>query len=238
MREIDDAVRQDEYANLAARYGKPAMAALVLGLAGFGGYLLWDNHREGQREQQSERYVAALDQLEAGDLGRASAALDPVIAEAGGNVAAIAQMLKAGIAMEQNDAAGAAQLFAQVAASADAPPAMRDLAKIREVAATYDSRTPADVIAQLRPLATPGNPYYGSAGELVAMAYLEQGNRREAGALFAAIAKDENVPETLRARTRQMAGLLGVDAIGDVDQLLAQVTTDGTAPAQVAVPAE
>jgi len=231
MREIDDAVRQDEYASLAARYGKPAIAAIVLGLAAFGGYLLWDNHREGQREAQSEQLVAALDQLEAGNLGPASDALDPIIAEAGGDVAAVARMLKAGIAMEQSDAAGAARLFAAVAASEDAPPAMRQLATIREVAATYDTLPPAQVISRLRPLAVSGNPYFGSAGEMVAMAYLEQGKRREAGAMFAAIAKDEGVPETLRARTRQMAGLLGVDAIEDVDQLLADVSTNGASPA-------
>ena len=72
----------------------------------------------------------------------------------------------------------------------------------------------------MKPLAVPGNAYFGSAGELVAMAYLEQGEREQAGTLFAAIAKDEDVPQSLRARTRQMAGLLGVDAIEDVDELL------------------
>jgi hypothetical protein len=238
MREIDDAVRQDQYASLATRYGKPVLAAVVLGLVAFGGYLLWDNHREGQREAQSESFVAALDQLEAGNLGPASEALDPVIAEAGGDVAEIARMLKAGIAMEQNDAAGAARLFAQVAASDAAPPSLRDLATVREVAAKYDTMPPADVVARLRPLAVPGNAFFGSAGEMVAMAYLEQGNRREAGAMFAAIAKDDGVPETLRARTRQMAGLLGVDAIEDVDQLLQDVSAGTAAPAPAAAPAE
>lgn len=233
MREIDDAVRQQEYSDLASRYGKLAIAAIVLGLLAFGGYLLWDNYREGQREAQSEQFVVALDQLEAGNLGASSEALDSVIAEAGADTAAVARMLKAGIAMEQNDAAGAARLFAQVAASDDAPQALRDLATIREVAATYDSRTAADVIARLRPLAVPDNPYFGSAGELVAMSYLEQGKRREAGSLFAQIAKDEGVPETLRARARQMAGLLGVDAVVDVDEL---VSAGGAAAAAAGPP--
>lgn len=239
MREIDDAVRQQEYSDLAGRYGKPAIAALVLGLLAFGGYLLWDNYREGQREAQSEQFVVALDQLEAGNLGASSKALDTVIAEAGADTAAVARMLKAGIAMEQNDAAGAARLFAQVAATEDAPQALRDLATIREVAATYDSRSAADVIARLRPLAVPGNPYFGSAGELVAMSYLEQGKRREAGALFAQIAKEETVPETLRARARQMAGLLGVDAIEDVNELIGAGGGAGAAatPPGIAAPA-
>ena len=91
------------------------------------------------------------------------------------------------------------------------------------------------MITRLKPLAVPGNPYFGSAGEMVAMAYLEQGKRQEAGTLFSSIAKDENVPDGLRSRSRQMAGLLGVDAIEDVDKVLEEVRGGaGDAPAQAA----
>lgn len=34
-----------------------------------------------------------------------------------------------------------------------------------------------------------------------------------AGPMFAAMAKDENVPQSIRSRARQMAGLLGIDAV-------------------------
>jgi hypothetical protein len=236
MREIDDAVRQQEYSDLATRYGKPAIAALVLGLAAFGGYLVWDNYREGQLETQSEQFVGALDRLEAGNLDTASTALDPLIARGDASVVAFARMLKAGIAMEQDDPEAAARIYAEVAASDAAPQSIRDLALVREVSARYDRMPAAEVVERLRPLAVPGNAWFGSAGELVAMAYLEQGKRREAGALFAQIAKDEDQPETLRARTRQMAGLLGIDAIDDVDALLEQVNT-GAAPEAAAAPA-
>ena len=42
------------------------------------------------------------------------------------------------------------------------------------------------------------------------------------GALFAQIAKDQTAPESVRSRARQMAGVLGVDAIEDVEALLAE----------------
>ena len=77
-------------------------------------------------------------------------------------------------------------------------------------------------VAALKPLATPGKPYFASAGELVAHAYLDQDKRAEAGALFAQIAKDQTAPESVRSRARQMAGVLGVDAIEDVEALLAE----------------
>lgn len=54
------------------------------------------------------------------------------------------------------------------------------------------------------------------------MAYLEQGKRAEAGRLFADIATDRTVPDPIRSRARQMAGVLGVDAIPDVNTFLEQ----------------
>ena len=47
---------------------------------------------------------------------------------------------------------------------------------------------------------------------MTAMAYLKQGQKDKAARLFAAIAKDQQVPETIRNRAMQIAGTLGVDA--------------------------
>ena len=222
LREVDDAVRQDQYAEAAKRFGKPALAAVVVVLALFAAYLFWTNRQQAAREKDSETFVSALDQVERGNLGSASSALDPLIKDGGDGAKAAAQMLKAGIAMEQSKPDEAARIYDTVAASGDAPQALRDLATIRGVTARYDKMKPADVVAKLKPLAVPGNPWFGPAGEIVAMAYLDQGKSAEAGALFGAIAKDKDTPETLKSRSRQMAGLLGVDAIDDVDTVLKQ----------------
>lgn len=224
LREVDEAVRQDQFSNFISAYGKPLIGALILGLAAFGGYLYWEKQNEADLEARSETLVSALDQIEAGNLGTGSATLDPLLADKEAGIRTAAKMLKAGIAMEQGKAQQAAEIFSAVAADNDAPQVMRDLATIREVAATYDSRKPEDVIARLKPIAVPGHAFFGSAAEMVAMAYLEQGKRAEAGTLFAAIAKDEKTPDGLRSRSRQMAGLLGVDAIEDVDKVLEEIT--------------
>lgn len=238
MREIDEAVRQDQFADFAARYGKPVLGVLVAGLVAFAGYLWWDSRSEAELEAESETLVSALDQIEAGNLDTGAATLDRLIAEGGDGTTGVARLLKAGIAMEQNRPADAARLYAEVAANEALPAALRDLATVREIAATYDTRKPDEVIARLKPLAVPGNPYFGSAGEMVAIAYLQQGKRREAGTLFAEISKDEGTPEGLRSRARQMAGLLGVDAIENVDEVLEQTQAQGDAAAAQALPAE
>jgi hypothetical protein len=231
LREIDDAVRQDQYSDFAKTYGKPLLALLVAGLVGFGGYLLWQGQSEQSLEAQSEQLVSALDQAQAGNFDSAEQTAAALVASGKGGAAISAQMLQAGIAMQQGKPDKAAQMYAAVAANEDAPQVIRDMAAIRGMTANFDTRDPQEVINALQPMAVPGEPFFGSAAELVAMAYLEQNKRAEAGALFGEIAKSEDVPETLRARARQMAGLLGVDAIEDVDALLEEqgVETAGNA---------
>ncbi|MFZ1744131.1 MAG: tetratricopeptide repeat protein [Pontixanthobacter sp.] len=233
MREVDEAVRQDELSDFLAKYGKPLLGVVVAGLAAFAVYLFyWVPSREGPLEEQSETLTRALDQVGAGNLDSAETTLAPVATDGDAGAKAAAALLQAGIALEKNKPAEAAKIYAAVAADDGAPKAMRDLATVREIATTFDSRKPEDIITRLKPLAVPGNAYFGSAGEMVAMAYVEQGKRKEAGTLFASIAKSEDVPDSLRGRARDMAGLLGVDAIEDVDKLLKESGARNDAPTQ------
>jgi len=226
LREVDEAVRQDEAAAFFQRYGRSIAAAVIVGLAAFGGWLWWTDHREAQREKISEQYVQALDQVDAGNTAKATAALDPIAQKGTPAAKAGATMLEAGLMIAKGDTAHATTMLFKLADDKDAPQEFRNLAAIRGVAASFDTMKPEDVIARLKPLAKPGNPWFGSAGELVAAAYLKQGKKDLAGPLFAAIAKDKDAPQSLQLRARQMAGQLGYDAVTDVDQVLAQQRSD------------
>ena len=64
----------------------------------------------------------------------------------------------------------------------------------------------------MKPYAAAGNPWFGSAGEMTGMAYLKLNKPKDAARIFAAMAKDQKVPETIRNRASMMAGSLGIDA--------------------------
>lgn len=218
LREVDDAVRQGDFESFMGSYGKPLLAVIALGLAGFGGYLFWDNQRENAMESSSEELVTVLDQLDAGNMDTVATRLEAFEGE--GAPAVSAKMLRAGMAAENGERAEAATLFGEVAADETAPQAMRDIALIRQTALNFDEMEPAEIVAAMKPLAVPGEPFFTSAGELLGHAYLAQDKRDEAGALFAQIARDESTPETARARLLNLAGILGVDAIDDVQDVL------------------
>jgi len=220
MREIDEAVRQDDTVQFFQKYGTALGGAVALVIAGMFGYWWWDSNSEAALEAESEAVISALDSVEATDFTGAEEKVAELVDDGSTGARTVSRFLQAGAALEQGEDARAVELYAAIAADAEAPQSLRDLALIREVSTNFDDRNPQDVITKLEALAVPGHAYFGSAGELVAIAHLEAGNRAEAGALFSAISQDEEVPETLRNRTRQMAGLLGVDAIDDVEELL------------------
>jgi hypothetical protein len=86
-----------------------------------------------------------------------------------------------------------------VAADSSAPQAYRDAATVREVALNFDKLPPQQVIDRLKPLAVPGNP--GSAARANWWPGLSQAGHADlAGPLFAAIAKDKDVPDTIAPR--------------------------------------
>ncbi|MBH0111581.1 tetratricopeptide repeat protein [Novosphingobium sp. YJ-S2-02] len=216
MREVDDAVRQDQMEGFMKTWGKPLLAVVVLGLAAFGGWLYWNHHQKSLREEHAEAFIQGLDSVKAGNLDDAKSKFEALAAKDAKANAAPAQLMLAGIAMEKDDATGAVKIYDQVAADQSVPKPLRDLATVRSVAARFDEMKPQDVVDRLKPMAAPGNAWFGVAGEMVAMAYLKMDKRDQAGPLFAAIAKDESVSDDLRSRARQLAAVLGVDAIDDV----------------------
>lgn len=220
MREIDEAVRKDDAAEFTRRYGLPIGSALALVLAGLAGYLIWDSQVEAGLETDSEELTRVIDYAQANDFNSVKERTETLVDAETPGVRTSARLLQASAALGLGETDRAVELYAQIAADQDVPQDMRDLALLREVATNFDEREPADIIAKLEPLTQPDNAYFGSAAELTAMAHLEAGEREKAGALFAAIAKDDAIPQTLRDRALQMAGQLGVDAVENVEEFL------------------
>ena len=230
MREVDDALREDQFLDVWQRWGKIIVAVVLVGLASLAGWLWYAENNASVADASGEKLIVALDQVEAGRLDAGAKALAPLAADGPAGPRTAAMMMQAGILAEQGKAGEAVKLFAAVAADEKAPTPYRDLAKIREVALSFDTLPPEQVIARLKPLAVPGNAWFGSAGELVGAAYLKQNRADLAGPLFAAIAKDNDVPQSIRSRTQQLAGLLGVDAVTDPE------AAAGTSPVAQAGP--
>ena len=214
-REVDDELRREQLTGYWQRYGKAIIAGIVLLLAAIAGFLWWQQHKLDVAGQQGERLIAAFDDVQGGKVKQAGPKLDSLAKEGSPGYRAAALLTKADLAIEANKQAEAIAAFQAVADDASVPQAYRDLALIRRIHLEYDTLPPAAVIQRLQGLAKPDSAFFGSAGEMVAVAHLRLNQRPAAARIFAALAKDENVPASLRSRAVQMAGSLGVDAIAE-----------------------
>ncbi|MBB4084891.1 hypothetical protein SAMN05216557_102227 [Sphingomonas carotinifaciens] len=213
MREVDDELRRDQMTSFWTRWGLWVIGAIVIGLALFGAYLFWQHRQREAAGAEGEQLQAAYDALAAADVKGASVKLAPLATSDRDGYRVLAQFTQADILLQKDNLKGAAAKFAAVAADTSLAQPFRDLALIRQTAAEYDTLKPQVVVERLRAVAVPGNPYFGSAGEMVAVAQLRMNRRDQAGRLFGQIAQDKDVPDTLRQRAVQMAGVLGVDAV-------------------------
>ena len=226
MREVDEAVRTEEVTDAFKKYGVTAGMVIALGLAGLAGYLYWQDSSEKALEEQSETLVQAIDEFEASNFNIADEELALLSEEGSPGAMTSAQMLRAAAALTDNRRDDALALYQRVIDNEEAPQAMRAAANIRYVSVAFDDMEKQEVISRLGPLANADSAWFGSAGELVAMAYLEMGRDEDAGNLLVEIAKNEDVPATIRARSRQLAGFMGFDAIEDVEETLAEMRVD------------
>ncbi len=212
VREVDENLRRDQMRDVARSYGKWIVAAVILFLAAVGGYLYWQNRQESQAIADSEAMSAALDKVTDGNVQGGDAELQPLAESSNDVVRASALLTRATLATRRNDRKAAIHLYKQVAADEGLAQPCRDLAIVRQTMLEFDQLKPDEVIARMAPLAKPGSPFFGTSGELTGMAMLAKGDRAGAGQLFARIAADKQVPESLRSRAVQIAGSLGVDA--------------------------
>jgi len=118
----------------------------------------------------------------------------------------------AAVAIQQGNTKSAIAQYGAIHDDSSLPAPFRDLALIRQTALQFDSLKPEDVVARLKPLTTPDSPWFGTAGELTAVALLKEGKKTEAGQMFAALARSKTVPDAIRSRAIQMASTLGIDA--------------------------
>lgn len=215
MREVDEELRKDQALHIWQNYGRWIIGLVVAGLIAFGGWLYWQTHSDGRRGEEGEKLRTALTALNQNKAQEAAAPLKELADSNSAGFSTVARFTQADELLAKNDLKGGAAILAAIAGDNGVPQEFRDLALIRQTATEYDSLKPDQVVARLSGIAVKDSPWFGSAGEMVAIAQMRMGKRAEAGKLFGEIAKTEGVPRAVRQRAVQMAGVLGVDAVVD-----------------------
>lgn len=211
VREVDEELRRDRMEALWRRHGRTAIAVLVVLLVALAAFLWWQNHRDRQRGAAGENLSQALQDLSSGQDAAAKQKLAKV-KDGGSGYAALARMTEASLASQKGDGKTASAQFRAIAADGKVAEPLRDVATIRAAALDFDTAPPQQIVDRLKDLAVAGNPFFGSAGEMTALAYLKMGKRTQAQTLLKAIAVDQTVPETIRDRIARLSTIAALPA--------------------------
>jgi hypothetical protein len=215
LKEVDDELRREQMTHFMKRYGWALVAAVLLLLAGLGGWMWWTARQASAAEAEGESLVAALDSLESGNRSAAAARLAPLAGSDRAGYRAAALFARANSETAAGNAPAAIATLRGIAANQEFDETYRQAALIRQTQLEFDSLPPQQVVQRLRPLARPGGAWLGSAGELLGVAYLKLHRPDLAGQVFASVGRDETVPPSIRTRAIQMAGSLGVNAVDE-----------------------
>lgn len=220
FREVNEEVRRDRLTGLWQRWGTTLLIGVGLFLVVLAGGLWWRSHRAALAARDGEQLTSALADAESGRLKTGDPRLAALAASPRRTYRALGDFAAAGAATVTDPKAAAAR-FRAVANDTAQPQPLRDLALIRATTLQFDQLAPQAVVAAMKPLAQPGGPWFGNAGELVGAAYLKMKRADLAGPLFAAIARDPATAGSLRARAATMASALGqeVDSLSPAGAL-------------------
>lgn len=212
VREVDENLRRDRLRDFFKQNTGWLIGGVVLFLALSGGIIWYQQHREQVAEQHVEQLAELYKDIGVGNTAKVAPQLDDLSKSESKGVKATALFTRAAFAIEQNDQKLAVATYQKIADDSSLPDAYRNAALVRQTALQFDQLQPQQVIARLQPLTKPGDPWFGSAGEMTALALIKEGKNSEAGQLFASLAKDKDVPQSIRERAIQISGSLGVDA--------------------------
>jgi hypothetical protein len=209
LREVDEDYRRDRLLQLWNRYGRAALIGLSLGLIGLAGYLFWQDRQQAAAITQADEFTKASAALAGGNMAEAQPILDKLAKSGNAGYRTLARFELAGAQLEQGKKAEAKAAYAAMAADTSVPQMFRDYASVRVILLDYDQLTPAQAIERLKPFAQDGQPWFGTTGELLAIAYYNDGKPELAKPILDAIAGGTQIPESIKTRARMLSDMIG-----------------------------
>jgi hypothetical protein len=211
LREIDEELRQENFAKLWKKYGNFIIGGAIVMVASVAGYKAWQDYDLKQRSQQGIEYAAALQLSDDKKTAQAVDALNALQTTSGSGYAMLSQFQSAHVLSLEGNSSAAADAYDRISADSSIDPLYRDLGVILGsiVRMNMDGMDAPALSSRLAQLAADDNPWRHSARELIAVLAEQSGDRAKAKELLAALIADRSVPNGIRNRAGEMLAALG-----------------------------
>lgn len=208
LREVDGAVRQDQYKKLWDNYGVYALAGLLLIVAAVAAYKGWSYWQERQAQEAGAKFSEALT-LEGGtDDAKAHDLLASLAAQGPEGYRVLARFQLAAAEAKAGDLDKAVADYDALAIDAGADHILQGHAALQAAALRLDKADYAEMDRRLKGLIDSNGAWRFSARELLGLSAYRLNDMREAERQFSALIGDEDTPPNLRERADMMLALI------------------------------
>lgn len=215
IREVNDDLREEQMKLLWKRYGGYVVGAAILVVAIVAGYQGWKQYTTSTRLEEGERFYAASQLADTGNVAGAMAAFASLAGDASTGYGVLATFQQATLKADAGDTAGAAALYAQIAQETISDPAISGLAQVLgtalEINAGGYDRGALEL--RLKAIAEDGQPYRYSAREMLALLAMQAGDVVAARTQFEQLASDATAPQGIAQRAGEIAQSLGATQV-------------------------
>lgn len=209
IQEVNEELKQEQYLRIWKQYGRYLVGAAVVIMLGVAGWQYWRSEQRSARQAESVTYAAALKAIEDNKAAEASKLLANLAQTSDAGYGALARLRRAALFARSGEMKAAADEYRRLADDGEAPKGFRDLATLMWALSALDNAPPKEAIDRLQPLTADASPWRFTARELTALYTDRAGDRKKAAALFDALAKNEQAPQSIRSRAREMVAILG-----------------------------
>ena len=207
--EVDEEVRRERLRRIWDRYGALILAAVVLVVAGIGGWRGYEYYQNQRAAEAGAQFEAAMALAEGGKLQEAEQAFAKIAADGTSGYRLLAQLREAE-AMAPRDRAAAVAVFDKVAANSGAGARFQDLASVRAGFLLVDNAAFADMEKRLQTASGAQRPFRHSARELLALSAFKAGDVQGLRRWADMINGDAETPAAMRARVEALLALSNV----------------------------
>jgi hypothetical protein len=209
FREVDEAVRQEQWLKLWKRYGSYLVAAVLAVVIGTAAGIGWRTWQERERLDEARRYAAAQQLLSDERPAEAAAAFEALADDASSGYGVLARLRAAEARAAAGDPAAAMALLERLAADGEAGRRYRSLGELLATQRAAGDADPSALLAQLEPLIGVDDPWRHSALELRALAQMRSGDTAAARQTLNDLLKDPLTPPDLGRRAGELLTSLG-----------------------------
>jgi len=208
LREVDEAVRHDQYKQLWDRYGVYALVlalAVVVGVAGYKGWSYW---RERQAQDAGAMFSQALTLEEGADAAKAQDILSTLAKQGPKGYRVLARFQLAASEAKAGETDKAVAGYDALATDSSVDQILQGHAALQAAALRLDKADYAEMERRLKGLVDSNSAWRFSARELLGLSAYRLNNMREAERQFSALISDPGTPPNLRERADMMLALI------------------------------